>query len=223
MSLNTLKTDSELGIKVLKHLEEKGVHTPGNFLNKESDYQINQIAKHFGAIMDTLGLDLKNDSLEDTPKRVAKMYVNEIFWGLVPTNFPKCTTVENEMNYDGMVIERNISVQSNCEHHFIVIDGFAHIAYIPNKKVLGLSKLNRIVEYFSKRPQIQERLTKQIFHALEFILQTEDIAVIINAQHFCVKSRGVEDNSSDTITSSVGGLFKSNRDLRNEFLNLVKL
>lgn len=222
MSLNKHKTDSELGIKVLKHLEEKKVHTPGNFVNKDEEEQISNISKNFREIMAQLGLDLEDDSLQDTPNRVAKMFVREIFWGLNPKNFPKCTTVENKMSYDEMVLERNISVQSNCEHHFVIIDGVAHVAYIPNKKVLGLSKINRIVEYFAKRPQIQERLTEQIFHALEFILETENIAVVINAQHYCVKSRGVEDVNSDTVTSKMGGLFMEDRGLRNEFLNFIK-
>ena len=222
MSLNKHKTDSELGIKVLKHLTDKGVHTPGVFLNADSSVQINLIEKQFTLIMDALGLDLKDDSLKDTPKRVAKMYVNEIFWGLNPGNFPKCTTVDNKMNYSEMVIEKNISVQSNCEHHFVIIDGVGFVGYIPKEKVLGLSKINRVVEYFSKRPQIQERLTEQIYHALSFILETEDIAVVIEAQHYCVKARGVEDVNSSTVTSKMGGLFMEDRDLRNEFLNLIK-
>jgi GTP cyclohydrolase I len=168
-----------------------------------------------------LGLDLDDDSLAETPNRVAKMYVNEIFWGLDWDAFPKCTTVDNKMKYDEMVIERNINVQSNCEHHFVVIDGKATVAYIPKKKVLGLSKMNRIVEYFAKRPQIQERLTEQIYHALQFILETDDIAVLIDAQHYCVKSRGVEDVGSSTITSKLGGEFKTDQAVRAEFMNLV--
>lgn len=222
MSLNKHKTDSELGIKVLDYLKEKGVHTPGQFTNVDEQEQISSIEKNFTEIMKTLGLDLSDDSLKDTPKRVAKMYVREVFWGLNPKNFPKCTTVKNKMKYDEMVLERNVSVQSNCEHHFVVIDGVAHVAYIPKDKVLGLSKINRIVEYFAKRPQIQERLTEQIFHALEYILETSDIAVVINAQHYCVKSRGVEDVNSDTVTSKMGGLFMDDRGLRNEFLNFIR-
>jgi GTP cyclohydrolase I len=149
------------------------------------------------------------------------MYVNEIFWGLDYDAFPKCTTVSNKMRYDEMVIERNINVQSNCEHHFVVIDGLATVAYIPKDKVLGLSKINRVVEYFSKRPQIQERLTEQIYHALQYILGTDNIAVVIDAQHFCVKSRGVEDVGSSTTTSKLGGVFKSDPSVRLEFMNIV--
>ncbi|NDG80080.1 MAG: GTP cyclohydrolase I FolE, partial [Synechococcaceae bacterium WB8_1B_057] len=162
--------------------------------------KIEVIEQLFTQIMQALNLDLSDDSLAETPKRVAKMYVNEIFWGLDWEAFPKCTTVENKMKYDEMVIERNINVQSNCEHHFVVIDGVATVAYIPKDKVLGLSKINRIVEYFSKRPQIQERLTEQVFHALSYILDTANIAVVIDAQHYCVKSRGVEDVGSSTTT-----------------------
>ncbi len=166
-----------------------------------------------------LGLNMHDDSLKDTPKRVAKMYVKEIFNGLDYSNFPKCTTVENKMKYDEMVCVDKINVQSNCEHHFVIIDGLAKVAYIPNEKVLGLSKINRIVEFFSKRPQIQERLTEQIHHALVFILGTEDVAVQIKATHFCVKARGVEDTSSLTTTSKLGGMFRRN-EVRNEFFNL---
>ena len=180
------------------------------------------IEGHFKSIMETMGLDLSDDSLMDTPKRVAKMYVNEIFWGLDYEAFPKCTAVDNKMKYNEMVCERNINVQSNCEHHFVVIDGLATVAYVPNQKVLGLSKINRIVEYFSKRPQIQERLTEQIFHTLQYILDTEDVAVMIDAQHYCVKSRGVEDTGSSTVTSKLGGGFKSDPAARAEFYQLAR-
>jgi len=172
--------------------------------------------------MKTLGLDLTDDSLMETPKRVAKMYVNEIFWGLDYEAFPKCTAVDNKMTYDEMVVERNINVQSNCEHHFVIIDGVATVGYIPKQKVLGLSKMNRIVEYFSKRPQIQERLTEQVWHALQYILETDDIAVVVDAQHFCVKSRGVEDVGSSTTTSKLGGRFKDDQTVRSEFMALAR-
>jgi GTP cyclohydrolase I len=171
--------------------------------------------------MRILGLDLRDDSLADTPRRVAQMYVDEIFYGLDWRNFPKCTTVENKMGYSSMVVERNINVQSNCEHHFVIIDGRAHVAYIPKRKVLGLSKINRVVEYFAKRPQIQERLTEQIFYALSYILETEDIAVLIQAKHYCVKSRGVADVNSDTVTSKLGGVFLHNTATRSEFMRVV--
>jgi GTP cyclohydrolase I len=150
------------------------------------------------------------------------MYVNEIFWGLDYEAFPKATVVENKMKYNEMVIVKNISVQSYCEHHFVIIDGLACVAYVPKEKVLGLSKINRIVEYFAKRPQIQERLTEQVYHALSFILETENIAVMIDGDHYCVKSRGVEDTGSSTITSRLGGAFKSDHKARAEFIALAK-
>jgi GTP cyclohydrolase IA len=222
MAFNKTKTDPELGIKIHQHLLSLGLETPGVSIDQNIDRKakIEQIEHHFTQIMNILGLDLRDDSLMETPKRIAKMYVNEIFWGLDPLVFPKCTAVNNKMHYDEMVVERNINVQSNCEHHMVVIDGLATVAYIPNKKVLGLSKLNRVVEYFSKRPQIQERLTEQIFHALSYILETENVAVLIDATHYCVKSRGVEDINSRTTTSKMGGLFKTNAQVRAEFLNL---
>ena len=222
MSYNKTKTDPELGQKVHEHLVKMGVETPTipNILDRKGKIEV--IEAHFAQIMRTLGLDLDDDSLCDTPKRVAKMYVNEIFWGLDYEAFPKCTAVDNKMKYNEMVCERNINVQSNCEHHFVVIDGLATVAYVPNQKVLGLSKINRIVEYFSKRPQIQERLTEQIFHALQYILETEDVAVMIDAQHYCVKSRGVEDTGSSTVTSKLGGGFKSDPAARAEFYQLAR-
>ena len=222
MSYNKQKTDPELGQKVHEHLVKMGVETP-TIPNKliRTD-KIHIIEGHFKSIMETMGLDLSDDSLIETPKRVAKMYVNEIFWGLDYEAFPKCTAVDNKMKYNEMVCERNINVQSNCEHHFVVIDGLATVAYVPNQKVLGLSKINRIVEYFSKRPQIQERLTEQIFHALQYILETEDVAVMIDAQHYCVKSRGVEDTGSSTVTSKLGGGFKTDPAARAEFYQLAR-
>ena len=226
MSYNKTKCDPELGRLIQLHLLAQGVQTPMEFLNADEELdrksKIETIERHFKAIMETLGLDLTDDSLIETPKRVAKMYVNEIFWGLDYEAFPKCTTVDNKMKYDEMVVERNINVQSNCEHHFVVIDGLATVAYVPKQKVLGLSKINRIVEYFSKRPQIQERLTEQIFHALQYILETEDVAVMIDAQHFCVKSRGVEDAGSSTITSKLGGGFKTDPAARAEFYQISR-
>ena len=224
MSYNKTKCDPILGQQVHEHLVKMGVETPmmPNFNHYDRTKKIEMIEGYFRNIMHTLGLDLSDDSLIETPKRVAKMYVNEIFWGLDFEAFPKCTTVDNKMKYDEMVVERNINVQSNCEHHFVVIDGLATVAYVPKQKVLGLSKINRIVEYFSKRPQIQERLTEQIFHALQFILETDDVAVMIDAQHFCVKSRGVEDAGSSTITSKLGGGFKSDPAARAEFYQIAR-
>lgn len=221
MAYNKTKTDPQLGLAVHEHLVKCGVETPVVDNGIARTDKIDQIEEHFTKIMNVLGLDLTDDSLIETPKRVAKMYVNEIFWGLDYEAFPKCTAVDNKMQYDEMVIERNINVQSNCEHHFVVIDGLATIAYIPNKKVLGLSKLNRVVEYFSKRPQIQERLTEQVYYALQFILDTDDIAVVVDASHYCVKSRGVEDTGSYTITSKLGGCFKEDPAVRAEFMSIV--
>jgi len=221
MSYNKTKTDPELGQRVHEYLIKVGVETPTipNSLDRKDKIEI--IEHNFANIMRTLGLDLSDDSLAETPKRVAKMYVNEIFWGLDYDAFPKCTTVDNKMKYDEMVVEREVNVQSNCEHHFVVIDGKATVGYIPKQKVLGLSKINRIVEYFSKRPQIQERLTEQVYHALSYILETENVAVVIDAQHYCVKSRGVEDVGSSTVTSKLGGCFKSDPAVRAEFMNIV--
>jgi GTP cyclohydrolase I len=223
MSYNKTKCDPSLGLQVHEHLVKMGVETPiketGQIIDRKGKIEV--IETLFSDIMKTLGLDLTDDSLIETPKRVAKMYVNEIFWGLDYEAFPKCTTVDNKMQYNEMVVERNVSVQSNCEHHFVVIDGLATIAYVPKQKVLGLSKINRIVEYFSKRPQIQERLTEQIFHSLQFILETEDVAVLIDAQHYCVKSRGVEDTGSSTVTCRLGGGFKTDPAARAEFLQIA--
>jgi len=221
LAFNKSKCDPELGLAIHKHLVACGVETPVVKSRHDRATQVELIEKSFTEIMNVLGLDLNDDSLAETPKRVAKMYVNEIFWGLDYEAFPKCTTVDNKMKYDEMVIERNVSVQSNCEHHLVVIDGLATVAYIPRDKVLGLSKINRIVEYFSKRPQIQERLTEQIFHALQYILDTSNVAVVIDAQHYCVKSRGVEDTGSSTVTSKLGGCFKTDPSVRNEFMNIV--
>jgi GTP cyclohydrolase I len=222
MSYNKTKTDPVLGQQVHEHLVKMGVETPTFKVSMDRKDKIAEIEKSFSYIMQVLGLDLNDDSLMETPKRVAKMYVNEIFWGLDYDAFPKCTTVDNKMKYNEMVVERNVNVQSNCEHHFVVIDGLATVAYVPKDKVLGLSKINRIVEYFSKRPQIQERLTEQIFHTLQYILDTEDVAVLIDAQHYCVKSRGVEDTGSSTVTVRLGGGFKNHPEVRNEFYQIAR-
>lgn len=221
MSYNKTKCDPVLGLEIQKHLEKCGVQTPTMDNGLSRTDQINIIEAKFTDIMKTLGLDLKDDSLIETPKRVAKLMVNEVYWGLDPEAFPKCTAVDNKMNYDEMVVERNINVASNCEHHFVVVDGFATVGYIPKKKVLGLSKMNRIVEYFSKRPQIQERLTEQIHHALRYILDTDDIAVYIEAKHYCVSSRGVEDVNSSTVTSKLGGVFTGAAS-RAEFMSIAR-
>lgn len=183
-----------------------------------NEEKIERITEKFTAIMETLGLDLKDDSLRETPRRVAKMYVNEVFGGLDPKKFPKMTVIENKMNYDQMIVVQSIGCLSFCEHHFLPIDGFATVAYIPNKKVIGLSKINRVVQYFSRRPQVQERLTKQIADCLQYILDTEHVAVHINAKHYCVMMRGIEDTSSTTSTSDLRGHFKTRMETREEFL-----
>ena len=223
MSYDKTKTDPVLGQKVHEYLVSVGVETPviDNGLSRKE--KIEKIEDSFDQIVLTLGLDLKDDSLIDTPKRVAKMYVNEIFWGLDYAAFPKVTVVDNKMKYNEMVVEKGISVQSYCEHHLVNIDGLATVAYVPNNKVLGLSKMNRVVEYFSRRPQIQERLTEQIYPALSSILETENVALTIDAKHFCVKSRGVEDTECSTITSRLGGNFKAHPEVRAEFLALLKM
>jgi GTP cyclohydrolase I len=180
-----------------------------------------KIAKLFGKIMDVMGLDLTDDSLKGTPERVAKMYIDEIFSGLNPNNKPKIALFDNIYQYNQMLVEKNITFYSNCEHHFVPIIGKAHIAYISSGKVIGLSKLNRIVQYYAKRPQVQERLTNQIAEDLKNTLQTDDIAVIIDAKHLCVSSRGIKDDTSATITSYYGGKFNTPTKI-NELLNYLK-
>jgi len=169
-------------------------------------------------ILLTLGMDLENDSIADTPKRIAKMYVDEIFSGLNPHNVPKITTIKNEMQYDQMIVVRDIAVLSTCEHHFQTIEGRAVVAYIPTDKVIGLSKINRIVDFFARRPQVQERLTKQIADALETLLETPHVAVSIHAKHYCVIARGIRDVSSTTSTTEVRGDFRESEATRKEFL-----
>jgi GTP cyclohydrolase I len=181
--------------------------------------KIRRIEEHFSAIMETLGLDLGDESLRDTPRRIAKMYVQEIFSGLDPRNFPKITTIPNDLNYDQMVLVKSIDVKSTCEHHFVTIDGTATVAYIPRDKVIGLSKLNRIVKFFARRPQVQERLTKQIADCLSAVLGTSDVAVHITAKHYCVAQRGVEDANSVTSTNDLRGAFRNDPRTRAEFLD----
>jgi GTP cyclohydrolase IA len=188
---------------------------------QNDDEKIKIIAAHFKGIMQTLGLDLNDDSLKETPERVAKMYVKEIFSGLNPKNKPEVTMFENKYQYNKMLIEKNISLYSYCEHHFVPIIGKVHVAYISKGKVIGLSKINRLVQYYSKRPQVQERLTVQIAEAIKKATGTEDVAVLIDAVHLCVASRGIKDTNSSTITSDYSGKF-INEEIKNEFLALVK-
>ncbi len=184
--------------------------------------KMKEIEFYFSKIMHTLGLDLTDDSLNGTPKRVAKMYVQEIFSGLDPANKPEISIFQNIYKYDQMLMEKNITFYSNCEHHFVPIIGKAHVAYISSGTIIGLSKINRIVDYYARRPQVQERLTVQIANELKKVLNTDDVAVVIDAKHLCVSSRGIKDDSSQTVTSSFSGRF-SNEATRNEFLNYLKI
>lgn len=193
----------------------------GAFVLSDED-KIKIISEHFAEIMITLGLDLTDDSLKGTPDRVAKMYVQEIFSGLNPASKPKTAVFENKYGYNEMLVEKDITLFSNCEHHFVPIIGKAHVAYIPGKHVIGLSKINRVVQYFAKRPQVQERLNEQIANELKEVLGTEDVAVIIDAVHLCVSARGVKDTNSNTITTHFSGKFK-NEKTRTDFLNLISL
>lgn len=185
------------------------------------DEKIAAIAGHFREIMQVLGLDLTDDSLNGTPKRVAKMYVQEWFKGLDPKHRPDVRLFENRYQYQNMLVERDITLFSCCEHHFVPIIGKAHVAYLPGEHVVGLSKLNRVVQYFARRPQVQERLTRQIAEELKNALQTNDVAVLIEADHLCVMSRGVNDTNSSTITAEYGGAFSRDETLRREFLRLI--
>jgi GTP cyclohydrolase I len=200
------------------------VDTPlrSDAFDKTDDEKIAAIEPHFRAIMETLGMDLNDDSLRGTPLRVAKMYVKELFQGLNPANMPNMTLFENKFQYNEMLVEKNINFYTNCEHHFVPFFGKAHVAYISSGKVIGLSKLNRLVEYFSKRPQVQERLTMQIGKALQTVLQTQDVAVMMDAKHLCVSSRGVKDDSSNTITNFFGGKFQE-ENTKIEFLKYIDI
>lgn len=184
--------------------------------------KIEAIGQHFESIMNIMGLDLTDDSLKGTPHRVAKMYIKEIFQGLNPANKPRMALFENKYKYNEMLVEKNISFYSNCEHHFVPIIGKAHVSYISNGQVIGLSKLNRLVQFYAKRPQVQERLTMQIGKDLQKILGTQDVAVVIDAKHLCVASRGVEDDTSNTVTAFYGGAFK-HEERKTEFLRYLEL
>jgi len=191
-----------------------------NAFEMSDDEKVEKIKKHFESIMDILGLDLNDDSLKGTPQRVAKMYVKEVFSGLNPDNKPLARLFENKYKYDQMLVEKDITFYSHCEHHFVPIYGKAHVAYISSGKVIGLSKINRIVQYFAKRPQVQERLTVQIAKELQKILKTKDVGVVIDATHMCVASRGVGDTNSKTGTAYFDGKFKD-AQIKNEFLNYI--
>ena len=188
--------------------------------NRTDDEKMQVIEQHFYKIMQELGLDMTDDSLQGTPHRVAKMFIKEIFSGLDPKNKPKVSTFENAYHYDKMLVEANISFNSTCEHHFLPIFGKAHIGYVSSGKVIGLSKLNRIVDYYSRRPQVQERLIMQIFNDLKVALNTEDVIVVMEAKHLCVSSRGIKHESSFTSTIQYGGIFNE-KENRNDFFNMV--
>lgn len=216
--------DPELGQQVAAHLDSLGIETPFNKegLQASHNHRLAVVGNQHSLIMEYLGLDLQNDSLKETPKRVAKMYCEEIFTGLDYSKFPKCSTFDNSMKSNELVVVKNSTVLSMCEHHFVPFIGKAQIAYLPNTKLLGLSKFPRVVDFFSRRPQVQERLTLQIAATLSMILGTEDVAVTLECEHMCMRLRGVKETESSTVTSQMGGRFMSKPELRQEFLNLVK-
>ncbi|UCX06258.1 GTP cyclohydrolase I FolE [Shewanella sp. HL-SH8] len=213
---------SETAKKVQAALADRGLETPMLPQTSTPEERKVKIEHHMREILTLMSLDLTDDSLADTPRRIAKMYVDEIFSGLDYENFPKITVIENKMGVDEMVRVQDISLTSTCEHHLVTIDGFATVAYLPRTKIIGLSKINRIVRFFSQRPQVQERLTQQVLVALQTLLETKDVAVKVDAVHYCVKSRGVMDSTSSTTTTALGGIFKSNPATRAEFLHQVK-
>jgi len=210
---------SESARLVKEALERSGLETPMVEDTHSPEEKKEKIQHHMREVLSLLGLDLNDDSLQDTPNRVAKMFVDEIFSGLDYRNFPKITVIENKMNVNEMVRVKEITVTSTCEHHLVTIDGKAAVAYIPRGKIIGLSKINRIVRFFAQRPQVQERMTEQILVALQTLLESDDVAVTIDATHYCVKSRGVMDATSETTTTALGGIFKSNPATRAEFFH----
>ncbi|ENR6547088.1 GTP cyclohydrolase I FolE [Vibrio cholerae] len=210
---------SESAKLVKDALERRGLETPMQPNLATPAEKKEKIEQHMREILNLLGLDLTDDSLEETPQRIAKMYVDEIFSGLDYANFPKITVIENKMKVSEMVKVKDITLTSTCEHHLVTIDGTAAVAYIPRGKIIGLSKINRIVRFFAQRPQVQERMTQQILVALQTLLESDDVAVTVDATHYCVKSRGVMDATSVTTTTALGGIFKSNPATRAEFLH----
>lgn len=217
-----LNPDYKLFIEQGDNHYSTSIHTPlrPDAFEKTDEEKIENIQKYFALIMEELGLDLSDDSLKGTPYRVAKMYVQEIFSGLNPANKPKISVFHNKYNYNKMLVEKDISFASSCEHHFLPIVGKAHIGYISNGKVIGLSKLNRIVDYYARRPQVQERMTVQIYNELKEILDTEDIIVVMEGVHMCVSTRGINDKTSKTTTLEYGGKFL-NQGIRNDFFQIV--
>ncbi len=219
--MNTL-TEKEIYELIGDNHQMTSAETPlrADAFEKSDDQKMKSIEKHFYHIMEEMGLDMTDDSLQGTPHRVAKMFIKEIFSGLNPQNKPKISVFDNSYHYDKMLVEANISFNSTCEHHFLPIIGKAHIGYVSSGKVIGLSKLNRIVDYFSRRPQVQERLIMQIFNYLKEVLETENVIVVMEAKHLCVSSRGIKDESSFTSTIQYGGIFNE-KENRNDFFNMV--
>lgn len=216
-----MKTDKKLGLEVAEYLVQKGVETPITETSLSDEDKIELIRDNMEIVVDVLGLDRSDDSIAGTADRVAKMYVSELCLGLSYNNFPKVSVFENKMGYDQMVVQKDITFHSLCEHHLVNFNGLAQVAYIPNENVIGLSKLNRIVNFFARRPQVQERMTEQIFYALEYILGTDNIAVLVQAEHLCVKSRGIGDQNSGMTTSKLGGYFFHKHSVRSEFMKLA--
>ena len=204
---------------VRQALVEHGLETPMVPTGLTPEEQYARLRQSFTDILSTLGLDLRDDSLCETPHRIASMYLNDFFEGLDYSTFPRITAIENKMGVDEMVRIDQIELISTCEHHFVTIDGFARVAYIPGERVIGLSKINRLVRFFARRPQVQERLTRQVLVALQTLLETDDVAVLIDAKHYCVKARGVMDSHSSTRTQALGGQFRESKQLRKEFLS----
>lgn len=217
-----MKTDITLGMKVHEHLKGLGIETPMTSNIPKKEEQFLTIQKNIKESMEVLGLDLTDDSLIETPKRVAKMWINELFSGLDYSNFPKVTAIENKMQYDEMVLVSNITANSSCEHHLITVEQKVHIAYIPKDTVIGLSKLSRIAKFFGQRPEVQERYCAQVFETLKYILGTEDVAVSVEGRHFCMIARGVEDVNAVTTTNKFGGSFQTNPSTRSEFLASIR-
>ena len=216
--MNDISPEAE---KVRTALVQKGIETPMAMLNETKDERRTKIEQYMREVLRLIGLDLNDDSIEETPSRLAKMFVDEIFSGLDYANFPKITNIANRMKVSEMVLVNDVTLTSTCEHHFVTIDGKVSVAYYPKKWVIGLSKINRVVSFFAQRPQVQERLTEQILLAFQTILETDDVAVYVKATHFCVKCRGIKDVNSYTVTSAFGGVFLEDRETRKEFLSLI--
>jgi GTP cyclohydrolase IA len=218
--MNNAEFQDEIGENHIATSAQNPIRNDAFLISDEE--KISLIKKDVESILTTIGIDLTDDSLKGTPNRVAKMFVNDLFGGLNPNKKPKASTFENNYKYGEMLVEKNITLYSTCEHHLLPIIGRAHVAYISNGRVIGLSKMNRIVEYYAKRPQVQERLTMQIVQELQIALGTEDVACVIDAKHLCVNSRGIKDIESSTVTSEFGGKFKTEQT-RREFLNYIQM